>query len=432
MTQSDSVICLLRHRIGLDADSVGLPAIDWAVRERMSARGLSRRARYVELLLDDPEEQNALIDRVVVPETWFFRDAAAFGLLEDYARDHWVGRRQAAPARLLSLPCATGEEPYSMAMALLRAGMAPETIEIDAIDISAAALQQAERACYTANSFRGEDLLYRDEFFLALDSRRFAVSDPVRARVRFQQCNLLRPEPWLAAQQYDIIFCRNLLIYLDAEGRAKSIATLQSLLKPSGLIFVGHAELQEMVNRGFRRFGEPRSFACRWPAGSNGTAAATAAQEAPLPGKRAAHLAPSMASGVKPPPEKQGPPPIPDAPDVQQRAVAQSLGSQSALRRIATLADRGAYEKAAALCEDLLRLDPQNAQAYFWQSLICQAQARIEPAEEFLRKALYLNPRHYEALVHLALLLESRGDHPGGKLLRQRAQRARTHAGKQE
>jgi chemotaxis protein methyltransferase WspC len=112
------------------------------------------------------------------------------------------------------------------------------------------------------------------------------------------------------------------------------------------------------------------------------------------------------------------------APQQSLSAAALPADPVALLRRVAALADQGSYPEAASLCRDLLRADPNQAPAYYWLGVIAQAQTRVTAAEEFFHKAIYLDPRHYEALVHLALLREGRGDSTGATLLRQRAQRA--------
>src|ERR1700686_2436173 len=136
---------LLKASIGLDAGSVGESSIERAVQERLSACALPDRHSYWERVRSSGPELQALIEAVIVPETWFFRDREAFALLASIAHDR--GRRAAGDGvlRLLSLPSSTGEEPYSMSMALLDTGVPADRFRIDAVDISARAIAQGER-----------------------------------------------------------------------------------------------------------------------------------------------------------------------------------------------------------------------------------------------------------------------------------------------
>ena len=106
-------------------------------------------------------ELQELIDTVAVPETWFFRDRGAFIALARIALDAMVRRGPTDVLRILSVPCSTGEEPYSIAMSLLDAGLSPQRFQVEAIDISHRAIERARAGVYRRNSFRGQDLLFR-------------------------------------------------------------------------------------------------------------------------------------------------------------------------------------------------------------------------------------------------------------------------------
>src|SRR5262249_46449070 len=115
-----------------------------------------------ELLLDLKASRKAFdlfLEQVLVPETWFFRYPDAYQYLKRWARQQIATRKH---LRILSVPCSTGEEPYSIAIALFDAGLTPQQFTIDAADISSNALKKAQAGIYTNNSFRGTDLLYRD------------------------------------------------------------------------------------------------------------------------------------------------------------------------------------------------------------------------------------------------------------------------------
>src|SRR5947207_11223320 len=145
----------------MDAASIGSSQIQRSVRLRMKSHGLKRHHDYKGLLQSSAAEWDELVESVVVTETWFFRDndpfAALFGLVQE-----WLSSNAAGRVRLLSLPCSSGEEPYSLAMTLLGGGISPARFEIDAVDISARALARAEQAVYGKNSFRGKDLGFKN------------------------------------------------------------------------------------------------------------------------------------------------------------------------------------------------------------------------------------------------------------------------------
>ena len=247
---------LLKQKMGLDADSIGSPAIKRAVQSRLAACKLDTMERYWECVRDSAAELQALIEAVVVPETWFFRNREAFAALAQIAQE-----LPARPVlRLLSLPCSTGEEPYSMAMALLDAGVAPSGFRIDGLDISRQVLEDARHGIYGRNSFRGRELSFRDRYFEPA-GQFYAVADTVRRQVQFHQWNLFDAAPLPATERYDVIFCRNLLIYFDPAGQDQAVRTLDRLLAPGGYLFVGPSETGVPLARGYVSARRPLAFA---------------------------------------------------------------------------------------------------------------------------------------------------------------------------
>ncbi|MFM8709591.1 MAG: CheR family methyltransferase, partial [Planctomycetia bacterium] len=133
-----SAEAFLRRTIGLDPETIGQAAIGRAVRQRMEACADRDIWSFLDRLARDDDEQSRFIDDVVVPESWFFRDPQVFGFLRRFAVTFATAPGQ-TPLRILCVPCAAGEEPYSVAMTLLEAGLAAHQFRIDAADVSRAA-----------------------------------------------------------------------------------------------------------------------------------------------------------------------------------------------------------------------------------------------------------------------------------------------------
>jgi len=335
--------------------------------------------------LASPTALEQAAEILAVPETWFFRDGEPFVCLARFAA------RGPRPLRVLSVPCATGEEPYSIAIALLEAGLAPGEFTIDAVDISAHAIAVARCAVYGKSSFRHPMPGLIEKHFDPAE-RGYRLHAEVAAQVRFRQANLL--EGLAPALPYHAIYCRNLLIYLHQEARQKVVAILRGLLAADGVLFAGHSEITLFLEAGFRKVEHPRSFACR------AVAAASPAppRRQPLPTKAGQAISPVGA--------QIGDTTVPPAPALD------------AARR---LADRGRLAEATALCT---RLSP-TADVFFLQGLISQSSDRFADAEEFFRRALYLDPGHLESMVHMSLLCASRGDSERSTVFRDRALRLR-------
>ena len=204
------IIALLRETLGLDVASVGVSLIERAVKRRVNANDLRDISQYADLLQRSEPELQSLFEAVVIPETFFFRYPESFAALRQIVGEQFLFGTQ--KMRALSVPCSTGEEPYSIAMTLLDAGLSLEKFQIDAIDISAHLLDIARLGLFGSNSFRGSELQFRNQYFQKTDAG-FRLCDRVRQCVKFEQGNVLEERFRFGSEPYDFIFCRNLLIY---------------------------------------------------------------------------------------------------------------------------------------------------------------------------------------------------------------------------
>ncbi|CAI3796090.1 putative biofilm formation methyltransferase WspC [Pseudomonas sp. MM221] len=408
----------LRERIGLDVESVGAPMVERALRQRCVAVGAIDLDDYWLRLQQSADEQQALIEAVIVPETWFFRYPESFTALASLAHKRLAELAGARPVRLLSLPCSTGEEPYSLAMALLDAGIAPGAFLIDGMDISPSSVAKAGQAVYGRNAFRGSDLGFRERYFDALDEGH-RLHDRVQQQVSLQVGNVL--DPALASRDglYDFVFCRNLLIYFDVPTQQRVFEVLKGLLHPQGVLFIGPAEGSLLARLGMRPLGIAQSFAYVRQEGGNAPLAVAPVQ----PARRSV---PPQATAGYPPPGTPLPRPLRVLPMAAKPAPAREHareGASELLASIARLANAGASEQARAECQRYLGQFAPSAQVYYWLGLLSDTDGDAQQALTHYRKALYLEPQHPEALVHLAALLASQGDLTGARRLQERAAR---------
>jgi chemotaxis protein methyltransferase WspC len=406
---------LLKASMGLDAASIGGSAVERAVLERVSACGVAGPDAYWQHVCASPVELQQLIEAVVVPETWFFRDREAFSTLVRVARQAWWPTPADGVRRILSIPSSTGEEPYSIAMALFDAGVPADRFSIDAVDISAHALSVARAGVYGKNSFRGRELGFRARYFDATASGH-QLAGRVRRQVQFRQGNLLAREVAAEARRYDAIFCRNLLIYFDRPTQERAVRALARLLTPDGVVLVAPCETGVLWNHGFVPLQPPFAFAFRREG------AAPAERKA---GRRKPGVRPRFRPG--PSPARVPVAPTAAAPPIPAAALAAKseapAGTVTDLDEAAALANRGRFEEAIERCQQHLTRSGPSADVFHLMGLVRDASGNPTEAERCYRKALYLDPHHDEVLVHLMLLLEKAGKTSEAQLLRERTHR---------
>jgi chemotaxis protein methyltransferase WspC len=404
---------LLRKEIGLDAASIGSSLIERTIRLRMRQHGLKNSDEYIQLLRASRAEFDELIEAVVVTETWFFRDREPFTAFTQFAVGEWLPCHPEGVMRILSVPCSSGEEPYSLAMALLDAGVATERFQIDAVDISANALHRAARGHYGKNSFRGTDLEFRNRHFVAVKDG-YALHHEVRRHVTFARDNVLDDGFLSEAAPYDFIFCRNLLIYFDRATQILALAKLHHLLAAEGVLFVGPAEVPLVSEGGFTSANLPHAFACR---------KTNPAPNPPPPPRRKKKTHQPNAEKLKTEKLKK---PTSDfsLSDFQPFSISDVPPAlENLLHQARQLADAGRLVEATAICEAHLAHNGTSAEAYYLLGLVKDA-ANDPDAIKYYRRALYLDPNHYETLVHAALCLEKAGEAAAAHTFKRRAARA--------
>ncbi len=401
----DALLHCLRRHIGLNPASINTHALINGVQQRMQALSIDDIEAYSARVQQDSEELQQLIEATVVPETSFFRHPAAFIALRKLAQRR---KRKDIPWRILCIPCSTGEEPYSVAMCLLQAGLRDDEFLVDAVDVSRLALARAERAVYSEYSFRGEMVRQYMHFFSPV-KQGWQVKEEVRRCIHFHHCNILDEENLVRLGRYPVIFCRNLLIYLHAEARRKAARVISRMLEPDGTLFVGNAENAQVWHGHFRSRRIPLAFAmCHPQHGPDDSQQICAADIHPRP----TIAPPAQADASTLAETKQ--------PQQPNASLGEEECSDEHIRRAA---DHGDLEQVRRLCEQRLRIDPQCANAYFYRALAYEAEGRHDEAIQALRQTIYLCPHHVHALQQLALLLDLQKETQAAERVRQRLRR---------
>ncbi|MCP4700201.1 MAG: chemotaxis protein [Gammaproteobacteria bacterium] len=430
---------LLARKIGLLAESVGSETIARAVKRRMAACKQDDADLYLGIVQNSGKEWEALVEEVVVPETWFFRNHDSFVFLGHHVQSEWLPAHRNNILRVLSIPCSSGEEAYSIAMVLMDAGLAEGRFRVDAVDINHKVLYKAKRGVYTAESFRGNDkqpLLQTRYFEEVMDSdgnKTWLVDSSVRRAVRFMRGNLLDALFLAEEPPYDIVFCRNLLIYFGAEAKAQTLKMLERLLVNTGILFMGHAERPLVCGPGFAHIRRPGVFACRKTAGpllekGEGDVHSSLLSKKRREAVRSEKVHPKISpdsvlrfddhklskGGKHPFPQKWN-----------SLSKTEPEHPENKLETAKRLADQGALQEALALCEKYLRENTAHVQAHFLMGVVCHALGDEGRAETSFNKTLYLDPNHSDALNHLAFIAEYRGEARNAAQLRRRALRIR-------
>jgi chemotaxis protein methyltransferase CheR len=440
-------------RLGLRFDDDKLEHLADVAAQRRDALREPRFDRYVARVASgaDAAELRALAEHLTVGESYFFRneadlDAFARAVVPDLMRARARERR----LRILSAACASGEEPYTLAMIVRQlSGLASWDVAIRAFDVNPAALSRAAAARYGPWSLRQTtpDIVAR---FFSPEGRDFRLDERVRAMVSFEERNLVDPDPefWRPGA-FDVVFCRNVTMYFAPETTRRVIARIASALVPGGYLFLGHAETLRGISTDFhlcegegtfyyqRRGGgeappEPRdgggarpSLARCVPA-PDGTwmdairraserIAALTAPAAPPAARDAAAPATPLAAALAPAAGLGGVPRAlellhEERHDEALAALGDDAAGDALLLRAVLLATRGDAAGAEVLCRRILEADELDAEAHYVLALCREHAGDRAGAARHDAYALYLDPSFAMPRLHLGLLARRAGD----------------------
>ena len=381
----------LSSHTGISTTIIGVSTLRRAVSIRLEAQALTDTQAYLALLLTSEEEQDALVDLLVVPETWFFRDRQPFVHLQAHVNQRLHDISSHTPLRLLSAPCSSGEEPYSMAMTLLDLGIPANHFTIDAVDICKPSIRKARKAVYTNHSFRGVTISERHRHFRTT-AEGFVLDPAIASAVRFHRSNLMSClEGFVGC--YDVVFCRNLLIYLEDQAGTYLLETIARLLKPGGLMVVGAAEMGKVPSALFQPLRQSFVFGFERRSAAGGEALS------PAPAKP--NPAATLSSG-----SRSQPPPATTDPHRKLRLQARRRSTRTLIAIPASQAPGSAEGVVAELerCRMRLQLEPTSDRTYMRMAeLLLQLQQKRD-AYDCLQKCLYLQPKSLEALGMLIAL----------------------------
>lgn len=252
------------RKTGIRLDVTKRYFTDRRIAERMTATGSETFRQYFQLLHFDGtgRELQHLVNVMTVNETYFFREPYQFECLVGSMLNEIADRKRRPGDRIKiwSIPCSTGEEPYTIAMYLLEKwGRVDDfEVEIHASDIDSHVLAQAKAGIYDQRVIGKVPPEYIRKYFHVLGNDRWRVRDELRESVDFSLLNISDSNQTWRFREFDVIFCRNLLIYFDDISRRRTVEMFYEALNPGGFVCLGHSESMSRISPLFvpRKFPE--------------------------------------------------------------------------------------------------------------------------------------------------------------------------------
>ena len=399
---------LVALRLGLAFPEARQTDLEQGLRRACRSSRLSTPEPYVAWLAtlsDQSPEWKRLASHLTVGETYFFRDHTLFEALENQILPTLIAARRAQgmlQLRLWSAGCATGEEPYSLAIILDR--LLPDrsrwALTILATDISLEALHVAQQGTYRQWSFRNTPEWVRTRYFHHRDAETFEMAPGIRQSVVFAPLNLndgSYPSVVTNTVAMDLIVCRNVLMYFTPQAQRATVARLREALVTGGWLVVSPAEASAELLRPL--VPVQCSGAILYQNENSGSPPVFAAERSAVTS--------SMTSW-------EAKPALPDV-SVPGPLVKAQPDAASLLQRARDLADQGQLDDAHRLCGLALARDQLDPEAHLLLAAICQERGEVGTAVEALRRAIYLDPDSAPAHFLLGSLLLRQGEQRRGQ-----------------
>jgi chemotaxis protein methyltransferase CheR len=255
---------LIFRKTGIWFEDVKKYFVEKRLLERMEILVIDSIRDYYYLLKfgSNDDEFQELLNRLTINETYFFRDYPQLAGFAEQVLPIIVPQKQAAGEKYLriwSAGCSTGEEPYTLAIIFQEMLPAPEewNVQIVATDINSRVLETARRGIYGSRSTKDVPLEYLERYFTT-GMNFHSVNLSIKNMVDFRYLNLNDESSMKGYRDFDVIFCRNVLIYFNPESRLHTVGRFYRSLKSGGYIFLGHSESVSRITEAFtmRRIGD--------------------------------------------------------------------------------------------------------------------------------------------------------------------------------
>lgn len=241
--------------------------VDKRLIERIQQTGFESFRRYFQFMRFQAsgEEVQALINCMTVNETYFFREDYQFDcMVEETLNEIVANKPNGEPLRIWSIPSSTGEEPYSIAIYLLEKWPQINNVEVEIVssDIDSACLEKCRQGRYSERSLMHVSETLRQRYFTPVGRNEWQICQDLRDSVQFTQVNLADSGDTRAYRGFDLIFCRNLLIYFDDASRRDAANVFYGALNPGGFVFLGHSESMSRISSLYkvRKFNKAMAY----------------------------------------------------------------------------------------------------------------------------------------------------------------------------
>jgi chemotaxis protein methyltransferase CheR len=446
------------RQFGLAFDGSKLSILAEVLESRAAACGLSER-EYAEKLHAGHlggAELRRLAPRLTISETYFFRHYDQFRAFAEVALPDRLANRGSSRLAVMSAGCASGEEPYSLAMLIRQMGIDPHRdAKVRGVDVSANALERGRAGRFSAWALRETPSALRDRWFGA-EGRDFLLDPSIVSSVELEERNLVRDDADLwPPGAYDVVFCRNVLMYFTLDQARALVARICAALAPGGYLFLGHAETLRGLSQGFDLMASHDTFYYRRklddavaPPPPSSVFDARPASDPPVVTTscvgwapawvetvratteriRALDVASSEVAGRTSEPSSTAFADLSDALRLlaeerlsealeRMRGLPAEVASSSDARLLhaALCTQSGLFDDAERSCNDLLCLDPEHAGAHYLLALCRDGTGDLSAAFRHDQTAAYLDPSFAMPRLHLGLLARRAGDHETAK-----------------
>ncbi len=212
----------------------------------LAQKGFKSFSEYYDYIITDKTENapSELIDRISTNHTYFMREVSHFDYFKDKVLPYLFETVKERDLRVWSAGCSTGEEPYTLAM-IIRQSIGDKRklwdTKILATDISGKALQKAIKGIYDVQAIASLPSQWKLNFFRKVDKEKYTIVNSIKKEVIFRRFNLME-QTFPFRQRFHVIFCRNVMIYFNAETKARLVQKFYEYTKPGGYLFLGHSE----------------------------------------------------------------------------------------------------------------------------------------------------------------------------------------------